>query len=89
MSFAHALSSFETFTVSFSRIVFPTFYCAETELIDNMASKVTPTLASKRIVNFIEYPLMIGSEPAARAIGADDTGGGVFLADILTVPERA
>jgi hypothetical protein len=70
MSLAHALSSFETFAVNFSRIVFPTFDCAETELIDNMANKVTPTLASNRIVNFIEYPLMIGSEPG----NSPDTG---------------
>jgi hypothetical protein len=65
MSFAHALSSFDTFAVSFSRIVFPTLDCAETELIDNIANKGNPTLASKRIVNFIEYPLMIGSEPSS------------------------
>jgi hypothetical protein len=30
-----------------------------------MADKVIPTLTSKRIVNFIEYPLMIGSEPSS------------------------
>jgi hypothetical protein len=74
MSLAHAISSFETFAVNFSRIVFPTLDCAEAEPIDDMANKVTPTLASKRIVNFIEYPLMIGSEPSSSPIRADDTG---------------
>src|SRR6267143_18007 len=63
MSLAQALSSFATLAVSFSRIVFPRSVCAETRPTDNIARKGnSPSLASKRIVIFIERPLMTGYE---------------------------
>jgi hypothetical protein len=64
MSFAQALSSFATLAVSFSSIVFPRSVCAQTGLTDNMVANKgnNPSFASKRILIFIERPLMTGFE---------------------------
>jgi hypothetical protein len=71
MSLAQALSSFATLAVSFSRIVFPTSVWAETEPADKIASRDNnPSLAGKRIVIFIDRPLMTGYDPSGFVEGA-------------------
>src|SRR5436309_3867199 len=66
MSLEQALSSLATRAVSFSRIVFPRFACAETGPTDKMASKATsPGLARNFTVTFIELPLMTCSGPGS------------------------
>src|SRR5450631_2972872 len=93
ISFAQALSSFATLAVSFSRIVFPASICAETEPVDKTASKGRiPSLASKRIVIFIERPLMTGYEPCdfvAVAAVVANKGSWLLLAHVLIVPGQA
>src|ERR1700750_2122205 len=80
MSLAQALSSLVTLAVSFSRIVFPRSVCAETEPTDKMASKGNnPSLASDFTVNFIERPLMTGSEPLSFVEVAAMEAEGCYL----------
>src|SRR6478735_2801589 len=63
MSLAQALSSLATLAVNFSRIVFPRSACAQTGPANNRARKgSSPSFASKRILIFIECPLMSGYE---------------------------
>src|SRR5712664_3453698 len=65
MSLAQAFSSFVILAVNFSRIVFPISVCADAGPTDKTASNSNnPSLASKRIVIFIERPLITGSEPS-------------------------
>src|SRR6476619_2893479 len=64
MSVAQAFSTFSIRAVSFSKTNFPIFVCACAEPTDRTASiGNSPSLAEKRMVVFIEGPLMTGSEP--------------------------
>ena len=64
ISLAQDFSRFSIRAVSFSRIDFPIFVCACAEPTDKMTSVGNnPSLAEKRIVVFIEGPLMTGVEP--------------------------
>ena len=66
MSLAQALSSLTTLAVSFSRIVFPRSVCAETGACrQNGQQGQQSKLGQQFHCDFIERPLMTGSEPSS------------------------